>query len=177
MSVYYRRTRESRHVLVDAHYAGDNMKVEIKQKPAMRLATIHHVGSYMNIGQTFAKLGEIAQAEGLFRHKGATMVGVYYDDADTTPAEKLRADAGIAIPEDATLPATLVEQRIPAGSCACTTHVGPYSGLGAIWRHLMREWLPSSGKRMRGAGFEIYHNLPGQVPPEELRTEICVPIS
>lgn len=41
----------------------------------------------------------------------------------------------------------------------------------------MGEWLPRSGQRM-GAGvcYEPYRNAPGQVPVDQLVTELCVPL-
>jgi AraC family transcriptional regulator len=159
------------------HSGGLSMKVEIKKKPTMRVATVRHVGPYMQINQAFARLGEIAQREGLIQHKGATMLAIYLDDPDSTPVDQLRSDAGIVVPDDAKLPKSLGEQRLPAGSYACTLHVGPYERLGDTWQRLMGEWLPASGKRVDGLSYELYLNMPGSVPPEELRTEICVPVT
>jgi len=152
------------------------MKVEIKQKPALRVGTIRHMGSYMQINEAFKRLGGIAEREGLFKLKGAQMLGIYHDDPESTPVDKLRSDAGIIVPGDVRLPAPLVEQRLPAGSYACTLHVGPYEGLGDVWKGLLGEWIPSSGFRVEGLGYELYLNMPGTVPKEELRTEICVPV-
>lgn len=42
----------------------------------------------------------------------------------------------------------------------------------------MGEWLPNSGHRMGdGVSYEIYLNDPTQVPKEELRTELYIPIA
>ncbi|HJQ21047.1 MAG TPA: AraC family transcriptional regulator [Gemmatimonadaceae bacterium] len=153
------------------------MDVEIKQKPALRVASVRHIGPYMQINQAFERLGHIARQEGLFQLKGARMLAIYHDDPESTPAEQLRSDAGIVVPESATIPTSLTEQRLPAGRYACTLHVGPYERLGDVWQRLLGEWLPASGKRIDGLSYELYLNMPGEVPPEQLRTEICVPVS
>lgn len=153
------------------------MQVEIKDIPEMRVAAIRHIGPYMGIGEAFAKLGEIAGRAGLFRD-GARMLGIFYDDAESTPAHELRSDAALTISADAPLPEGADERRIPAGRYATTTHVGPYEGLADTWSRLTKEWLPSSAHVAGdGVSFEIYRNTPGAVPPEKLLTDMYVPLS
>jgi AraC family transcriptional regulator len=56
-------------------------------------------------------------------------------------------------------------------------HVGSYETLPNSWRQLVDKELPESGHARRaGAGLEIYRNTPGTVPPEQLVTELYVPI-
>ena len=153
------------------------MHVEIVHKSALRVASIRHVGPYMQINQAFEKLGQIAGRAGLLRHGGAAMVAIYHDDPESTPPEQLRSDAGIVVPDSASLPEPLAEQRLAAGSYACTLHVGPYERLGDTWQRLLGEWIPAHGKRVDGLSYERYLNMPGEVPNEELRTEICVPVA
>jgi AraC family transcriptional regulator len=81
------------------------------------------------------------------------------------------------VPEEVPLPAGLVEQRLPAGRYAHTLHIGPYEQLGDAWARFMGEWLPASGHRIGdGVSYEIYLNTPAEVPKEELRTEMYIPI-
>jgi AraC family transcriptional regulator len=106
------------------------------------------------------------------------MIAIYHDDPETTPAAELNSDAGITVPEDLPLPKGVVEKRIPAGRYAHTTHVGPYTQLGDVWARLMGQWLPKSGQRVgKGASYEVYRNTPENAPPEELRTELYLPIA
>lgn len=155
---------------------GDHvMNVEVKTMPALRLATVHHVGPYSKISEAFARLGAIAGQAGLFQQPSVAMIGVYHDDPETTPAHELQSDAAISVPEAAVLPAGLSELRLPAGRYACTTHVGPYTTLGDTWSRLMGEWLPKSGQRMQDSvAYELYLNNPMTAPAEELRTEIYI---
>jgi len=42
----------------------------------------------------------------------------------------------------------------------------------------MGEWLPKSGKRVgNGSGFEVYRNNPSNAHPDELRTDLYLPIA
>jgi AraC family transcriptional regulator len=131
----------------------------------------------MQIGDAFARLAAIAGPAGLFG-PGAIMLGIYYDDPDTTPAAELRADAGLTIAADATIPSGLTEAHLPAGPYATLTHVGPYDQLDAAWARLKHEWLPASGRTMPGgASYEIYRNTPMDVPKEQLVTELYMPLA
>lgn len=157
---------------------GQHMDVAIKDMPAVRVATVPHVGPYNQIDSAFGKLGAIAGPAGLFQHPEAAMIGIYYDDPQTTPASELRSEAGIRVAEDVTLPSGLQDQRLSAGKYAVATHIGPYEQLGDVWARFLGEWLPQSGHRIRpGASYELYLNDPTQVPASELRTEIYQPIA
>jgi AraC family transcriptional regulator len=152
------------------------MDARIKEMPAMRVATTPHVGPYNRISEAFARLGDVAASSDLLRHVSA-MLAIYHDDADTTPSSELRSEAGLVVSPEAKLPPGLGERLLPAGRYATTTHVGPYEALGDVWARFMGEWLPRSGERMKdGVSFEIYRNTPGDVPKEELRTELYIPL-
>ena len=152
------------------------MDVQIKDMPAFRVAAVAHIGPYNQIWEAFARLGKIAGEAQLFGPQAA-MIGIYYDDPETTPAADLRSDAAIVISEATPLPAGVVERRLPAGRYASTTFVGPYERLGDTWARFMGEWLPRSGQRLsNGASYEVYRNTPNDVPPEKLVTELYAPL-
>lgn len=153
------------------------MNLEVKTFPAMRLAAVRHSGPYHLIGPAFHALGGIAGPAGLFARPGAMMMGIYKDDPSTTAPHELRSAAGVVISEDAALPAGLTEERVVAGSFACFMHLGSYEQLGVSWMQIKSTLMPASGHRRRpGTSYEIYWNNPAEVPAEELKTEICIPI-
>jgi AraC family transcriptional regulator len=150
------------------------MNVTIEEMPALRLATVPHVGPYNQISKAFQKLGGIAGPAGLFR-PDALMIALYHDDPETTPAAKLRSDAGLTVSDNVKLPAEAVEKRLPAGHYARTTHIGPYTTLPDAWSRFLGEWLPASGKQIKdGVSFEMYRNDPSNTPPEQLRTDLYI---
>ena len=153
------------------------MELTTKTLPSMRLAAVLHAGPYQQIGPAFKKLGAIAGPARLFAHPDAMMIGVYKDDPQTTPAERLRSAAGVVIPDSVRVPEGLVEERAPGGRFACATHHGSYETLPDTWKRLMHELIPAAGHRRRAApSYERYINDPTQVPDAELLTEICIPI-
>lgn len=152
------------------------MNVEIKHVDEQRVAAVRHRGPYNQINEAFEKLGQIAGPGGLFNDPKVAMVGLYYDDPDTTPADQLQSDAGLVVSQSTKLPSGLSEERIPAGDYAVTLHVGPYEKLPDVWARFMGEWLPSSGYRFAddGLSYELYLNDPTQVPKDQLRTELRI---
>jgi AraC family transcriptional regulator len=157
---------------------GENrMKVDIQTLPDQRVAALSHTGPYNTISAAFARLSAIAGPAGLFGHPGAAMVAIFHDDPETRPAAELRSDAGIVVAAQMALPEPLHEVRLPAGRYACTTHVGPYEGLGDVWAHFMGRWLAQSGHRVgSGAMFELYRNSPMDTSPSELVTDLYLSI-
>jgi AraC family transcriptional regulator len=152
------------------------MKVDVVERPEIRLASVRHVGSYMGIREAFQRLHDLTTAAGL-SDQDTSLVGVYHDDPSTTPEDQLRSDAAIAVPAKTKLPAGLTELVIPAGRYAHTTHVGPYTGLGGVWAHLKNDWLKQSGEKLNDAmSYEIYRNTPMTAKPHELVTEVYMPL-
>jgi AraC family transcriptional regulator len=156
---------------------GEAMNVTTEDMPAMRVFAVRHVGPYHRISEAYEKLHQIAGRAGLLRSP-PTMIALYHDDPETTPPDELTSDAAIVVDDKAPLPDGLTELRIPGGRYAKTTHAGPYATIGDTWSRLMGGWLPSSGQRLGpGVSFEIYRNTPMNAKPEDLRTDIYVPLA
>jgi len=157
---------------------GRAMDVEITEMPELRVGTVRHIGPYNQIPQAFGRLNAIAVNAGLFRHPGAAMIAIYYDDPETTPQDRLRSDAAIAVADHVSLPDGLGERRISGGRYARATHVGPYETLVDAWARFLCEWLPASGNRIGGGEmYEIYRNDPTTIPRNELRTDLYISLS
>ncbi len=152
------------------------MEVEVVERPKIRLASVRHRGSYQSIGEAFERLNDLVTAAGL-ANRDTMLVGIYHDDPSVTPEDKLRSDAAITVPPKAKLPTGLTELVVPAGRYAQTTHVGPYTGLGAVYDHLRNEWLARSGEKLGdGVSYEMYRNTPMTAKPNELVTDIYLPL-
>jgi AraC family transcriptional regulator len=153
------------------------MNVEIVSQPALRAATLRHIGPYNRISEAFGKLGEIAGRAG-FIGPDTIMLAIYHDDPETTPESELRSDAALTVASGRRVPEGLTEMTIAAGQYARTIHRGPYEGLPDTWARLMGEWLPRSAHRVGdGVSYEVYRNTPMDTAPEELVTEIYVPLA
>jgi hypothetical protein len=63
---------------------------------------------------------------------------------------------------------------LPGGEAAQTMHVGPYSGLGAVYAELER-WFADTGHVMAGAPWETYLDGPEVAEPRTIVTWPCRP--
>ena len=150
------------------------MDVSIKQQPELRIGTVRHIGAYEKIPQAFERLAAVMA--GAKRPPNPQLLALYYDDPNTTPADRLRSDAALTFVPGSDVPAGLIERRIPAGKYASAVHVGPYDKLGQAWGELKAE-LDKRGWKPTGAvSYEIYLDDPMSVAPGELRTELFAPI-
>ena len=119
----------------------------------------------------------------LFQRASALManishcVAIYPDEVEV--GNLVRFDAGVVFADGQTppAPAGLAYQTLPGGRWAVFRHVGPYDTLWQTWQAAYRDWLPASGETLRDAvPFEDYVDDASKVAPEQLRTDILIPI-
>jgi effector-binding domain-containing protein len=67
-------------------------------------------------------------------------------------------------------------RELPGGEVATLVHHGPYDGLAAAWQRLM-QWVEDSGRRPSGPPREVYVSDPRTSAPEDLVTELVIPLS
>ncbi|HVZ38572.1 MAG TPA: AraC family transcriptional regulator [Candidatus Kapabacteria bacterium] len=104
-------------------------------------------------------------------------LGICPDDPDIVPAAEARYIAGVVLDCDARTDGEVTIETIPGGRWAVFTHKGPYNTLGETWGAAYRDWLPSSNAQLRDtAPFEVYLNNKWTTQPEDLLTEIYIPV-
>jgi AraC family transcriptional regulator len=90
----------------------------------------------------------------------------------------LFSQEGQASRPDLPLSGSLAWTSVPAGHHAVFTHIGPYDDLHELWTGIYRHWLPATGYALRDTPpFEIYVNNPETTAPENLRTDIYLPLA
>lgn len=152
--------------------------VSIETLPDRDCAALLHTGPYDRIGESFGRLGAVLGRAGLMAALRGAPLALYLDDPQEVPPEALRARVAFPIAAGTALPEGVEAVRLPGGCHAVLTHTGPYTGLGAAWEWLYREWLPHSGERPADRPpFECYPDDPGTVAPDRLRAQICLPLA
>lgn len=156
---------------------GDHpMKVEIKTIGKMHVAFVRHVGPYDQVGKTWDRLCMHLGKAGCLG-AGSRFVGICYDDPDVTAPEKIRYDACVTVDEDFEPEGDIAIQTIGGGEYAVTTHFGPYKKLGQTYTKLFRQWLLQSNRELRSEPcMEFYLNDPEGTEPEDLLTDVCLPL-
>ena len=65
--------------------------------------------------------------------------------------------------------------EMPTGKIASCVFTGPYVEMTPAYEALAT-WVEENGYEATGTAYEFYLNDPGQVPPEELMTQIVFPL-
>jgi len=154
----------------------EKMDVEIKTIDPMRVAFVHHVGPYDQVGIAWEKLCMHLGKEGLLGGP-CQFIGICYDDPEVTAPEKIRYDACVTVDDNFAGTDEIAVQTIGGGEYAVTTHIGPYEKLGETYSKLYGQWLVQSDREYRSEpGMEFYLNSPDGTEPEDLVTDICLPL-
>ncbi len=154
------------------------MEITLVDIPERQAAAVLHVGPFDGIGAAFARVGAWAQANsGLVTGEP---LALYLDDPQRTAPDELRSYAAVPISSDAALDSSGEVEAIAlaGGRYAVATHRGSYAGLAAAWQEFMAA-VPADGQRPDWSRpcFEVYANMPGMVPDEDLVTELYQPIA
>lgn len=167
------------HVAFKAANANADAKgfeVTIEHYDAVRCMSVPHSGPYLQIDAAMTQLfGTLAQAELL--GPDTQMQAVFYDDPDLVAPDDLRSAACAPCADDLDLPEGTQELLRPAGAYAKLEYTGPYADMKDAYRWLYGVWLPSSGYEIsERPGFESYLNSPVDTKPEDLRSDIFLPV-
>lgn len=154
----------------------DMYEVTLKEVEAFDVVGVAHTGSYMEIGKAFETLYGTLFSRQLFR-PDMEMIGIYLDDPELVPTEKLRSFACVSAREAMPVEAPLTPQHLDGGRYAVLRHKGPYADMPKAYQWLYGTWLPQSGREIRDSlMFEKYLNNPREVAPTELLSEIYLPL-
>ena len=134
-----------------------------------------HRGSYLGIRTTFKRILASIDDQGN-ELASATLASIWMDDPEAIPTPNLVSRACVLLTPGHTIQSTMMMDEIPAGKHAKLVYSGPYVGLLEAWRFFYGVWLPHSGERTDGPGFEIYQTRPSQVPDDQLVTELYIPL-
>jgi AraC family transcriptional regulator len=144
--------------------------------PPTRVAYVRHVGPYATCHAAWSALCGWAGPKGLLGPQ-VRVIGISHDDPEVTPPEKIRYDACITVSDDVAAEGPVGVMDIGGGDYAMALHAGPYSGLHQSYAELCGVALPKLGREPGYApSLEIYLNDPAVTPPQDLRTEIYIPL-
>lgn len=154
------------------------MQPEIRTRSDQTIIYVRRTGNYKTMaGEAWSALCAFAGPRGLLG-KNAQCIGISHDDPSITPEDKLRYDACLTVDKAVKPEGEIGVTTLAGGRYAVFMHRGPYEELGNTYQAIYRDWLPSSGVKLRESpGFELYVDDPDRTKPEDLRTEIWVPIA
>ncbi len=154
----------------------------MKQTPKIReikpipVVYVHCIGDYNNVGPAWEKLAKYMKEKKLFSF-GTDFIGVSYDDPSVTETEKLRYDACASVRKEVKAEGEVGYKVLEGGTYAIFRHNGPYANLSQTYDAIYLNWLPASGYELRDyPPLEFYLNDPDRTKPENLKTDVYVPV-
>ncbi len=153
------------------------LKPEFRKTEPIPVLFVRKTGPYyQSAGEAFETLCRFAGPKGLIGPQ-TRFIGVSHDDPDVTQEDRFRYDACLTVTGGAKGEGEVGLKNLPGGSYAVFLHAGPYEQFRSTYREIFGAWLPTSGKQLRDEpSFEVYLNSPDSTPPQDLRTEIWIPL-
>lgn len=154
------------------------MKQEIRTLHDQKVLFVRRTGNY---GQAAEEAWKTLMKHSFWRmmtNRTVQFIGISRDDPKLTDETKLRYDACITVKADVQPKGELGVQTLKGGKYAVFLHEGPYEKFNEMYDLIFSEWLPRSGYKLRETPcYELYLNRnPKRTKPENLRTEIHIPI-
>lgn len=149
------------------------MEIKLKIVEEHQVASISHEGPVEDMGEVIGELaGWIKQKELLITQPPFS---VYYTSPTEVQPEKMKYEVGIPFKGDAYGDERVKIKIMPKHKILSAIHKGPYEEIGSVYAEMM-QYIIESGQEMIGAPREVYINTPGEVPDEELLTEVIFPV-
>lgn len=102
---------------------------------------------------------------------------IYHDDPKVTDSDKLRADVCLTMDAKIEPKGEIGVKEIEGGTYAAFLYTGPYDQLNAVYDTIYGKYIYEMNHQLASRpGFEVYLNDPESTKPEDLMTEIYVPI-
>jgi AraC family transcriptional regulator len=143
----------------DAHrkpHQGAAMNVRLIERPPVRVAYMRHTGPYGEAIGRFWKeqVAPWMAADGLM---GRARYGISHDDPSISDPQQCRYDACVEVDERYAPSGRALITMLPGGRYAAADYHGSEMDIGAAWRRLLGEWLPSSHLQLDARPcFEFY---------------------
>lgn len=107
--------------------------------------------------------------------QGAYPAGPPYAAYYNMDMDDLDVEIGMPVAQPLAGQGEVQASEISAGRVACTVHTGPYEELGKAYAAL-EQFMAAQNVDGTGVAYEFYLNDPGEAKPNELQTEIVIPL-
>lgn len=155
-------------------------EVTLRREEPQRVAVVRDVAdSPEDIGRvTGACVGRLLALLAAGEHgkpeegaDGLRLVGLFPVDL----GEYIPITITAALPEGRPAPPGTTADLLPGGTFACATHTGPYDQI-SLTGHALVAWCAERGHTPTGPIRELYLNDPAVTAPEQLVTQLLIPL-
>jgi len=155
--------------------------IEVREHPAQPTASVRLRGPAHKLDDAFDRYLPLVAAR--VGQLGAAMVGPPFARYHAMNGTEFDVEIGVPLARpivgqhalrDAE-PGEVARSELPACRAATMICSGPYDGLGRAWDEL-QAWVTREGYAPAAPGWESYVDDPRQVPAQQLRTALFVPV-
>ena len=146
---------------------------EMKEQVSQPTLTIRTRTAVQDLPQVMGEsYGAIAQyLAGLGEQPVGPPFAAYYN----TDMQDMDVEIGFAVAKRLAGSEDIQAAEMPTGKMASCIFTGPYVEMAPAYEALAT-WVEKNGYEPTGIAYEFYLNDPGEVPPEELMTQIVFPL-
>ena len=171
--------RQERRAVIARQTEGIIVDVRIRTRESVHVAYVRHVGPYDQVGDAWQTLMKWGWSKMMFGRPET--FGLCHDDPDVTAPEQVRYDACMVVDPNSKVKGAVELKEVKGGKYAVATHEGPYDNLGETYAGLCAAVADGAvdGRRWRlgdPPSIEVYLNDPRKTAPEDLRTEVWMPL-
>lgn len=155
-----------------------DVTMEVREQQPKQVIYVRLTGAYMALAycEAWKKLYAYVSEEKIDT-RYMEYICIYHDDPKVTEPKNLRTDVCFTVPSPAQPRGEIGVKEIPGGKYLIFLYKGPYANLGAVYDTIYGHWIPQGGYTVSNSrGYESYLNSLESTPPEELLTEICIPV-
>jgi len=154
------------------------MNVQIVQQPPIPVVMIRHTGSYDDLEQEFERLYNWVVSNNIPVQR---TIGMFYDNPDYTPKNRLRSAACFEVAvgyQPQGLTSGIEFGEVPGAQYATMRYIGPYDQMEPVWSSFTNHIEKNLNRRISEdiPALEIYVNDPETTPPQQLITDLYMPV-
>jgi effector-binding domain-containing protein len=141
--------------------------VEVRRLESVPLAVVRRLARASDLSRVVPEsCGLVWNAVRAQQVPAGRHVAIYWDGS-------IRLEVGVELHGPFAEDGEVVRSGTPAGAVACTTHFGPYGGLGAA-HDAVRQWCDANNHRLAGPKWEIYGHWQPEwnSDPSRIRTDV-----
>jgi len=152
--------------------AKPQLEFKIKTTEKLKFAYLENRGPYWAMAPLFGQVAQYGMEKGVT----GKLMGIYYDNPALVPAESLRSEIGISVPEDFEPEPPFKVKELPPQEVVFAVLKGPYDQIAEEYDRIMA-WVQEKGYEIVGPVTEIYLKGGEGVPESEFLTEVQFPIA
>ncbi|WP_084309372.1 AraC family transcriptional regulator [Alkalihalobacterium bogoriense] len=155
-----------------------NMNITVTELPNLDIAYVRHVGSYLETGQTWRKLGEWAAKHELLP-PNHSFIGISLDDPNVTDEYSCRYDACVTINDSLKKDSdsSINYRTLQGGLYALYPFYDTIDKLAIAYQTVYGQWLPTSEYEPEDKhSLEFCMNNPFEDPEGKAKIDLYIPI-